>query len=209
MIINTAEFLLSNTNPAKCPPPVKPEYAFIGRSNVGKSSLINMLLNRKGLAKTSSTPGKTKLINHFEVNGEWYLVDLPGYGYARISKKEREKWEGMIKTYLTKRQNLVTTFVLVDSRIEPKKADLDFINWLGEAGLPLAVVFTKADKLTQNSLTSNIAAFKARLSETWEELPVSFITSAENSMGRSDILSFIEAGNKDFKEYLNNNSPQN
>ncbi|MCD6658691.1 MAG: ribosome biogenesis GTP-binding protein YihA/YsxC [Lentimicrobium sp.] len=209
MIINTAEFLLSNTNPAKCPPPVKPEYAFIGRSNVGKSSLINMLLNRKGLAKTSSTPGKTKLINHFEVNGEWYLVDLPGYGYARISKKEREKWEGMIKTYLTKRQNLVTTFVLVDSRIEPKKADLDFINWLGEAGLPLAVVFTKADKLTQNSLTSNIAAFKAKLSETWEELPVSFITSAENSMGRSDILSFIEAGNKDFKEYLNNNSPQN
>lgn len=209
MIINTAEFLLSNTNPAKCPPPVKPEYAFIGRSNVGKSSLINMLLNRKGLAKTSSTPGKTKLINHFEVNGEWYLVDLPGYGYARISKKEREKWEGMIKTYLTKRQNLVTTFVLVDSRIEPKKADLDFINWLGEADLPLAVVFTKADKLTQNSLTSNIAAFKAKLSETWEELPVSFITSAENSMGRSDILSFIEAGNKDFKEYLNNNSPQN
>lgn len=209
MIINTAEFLLSNTNPAKCPPPVKPEYAFIGRSNVGKSSLINMLLNRKGLAKTSSTPGKTKLINHFEVNGDWYLVDLPGYGYARISKKEREKWEGMIKTYLTKRQNLVTTFVLVDSRIEPKKADLDFINWLGEAGLPLAVVFTKADKLTQNSLTSNIAAFKAKLSETWEELPVSFITSAENSMGRSDILSFIEAGNKDFKEYLNNNSPQN
>ncbi len=209
MIINTAEFLLSNTNPAKCPPPVKPEYAFIGRSNVGKSSLINMLLNRKGLAKTSSTPGKTKLINHFEVNGEWYLVDLPGYGYARISKKEREKWEGMIKTYLTKRQNLVTTFVLVDSRIEPKKADLDFINWLGEAGLPLAVVFTKADKLTQNSLTSNIATFKAKLSETWEELPVSFITSAENSMGRSDILSFIEAGNKDFKEYLNNNSPQN
>jgi GTP-binding protein len=209
MIINTAEFLLSNTNPAKCPPPVKPEYAFIGRSNVGKSSLINMLLNRKGLAKTSSTPGKTKLINHFEVNGEWYLVDLPGYGYARISKKEREKWEGMIKTYLTKRQNLVTTFVLVDSRIEPKKADLDFINWLGEAGLPLAVVFTKADKLTQNSLTSNIAAFKAKLSETWEELPVSFITSAENGMGRSDILSFIEAGNKDFKEYLNNNSPQN
>jgi GTP-binding protein len=204
MIINTAEFLLSNTNPAKCPPPVKPEYAFIGRSNVGKSSLINMLLNRKGLAKTSSTPGKTKLINHFEVNGDWYLVDLPGYGYARISKKEREKWEGMIRTYLTKRQNLVTTFVLVDSRIEPKKADLDFINWLGEAGLPLAVVFTKADKLTQNSLTSNIAAFKAKLSETWEELPVSFITSAENNMGRSDILSFIEAGNKDFKEYLNN-----
>lgn len=205
MIINTAEFLLSNTNPAKCPPPVKPEYAFIGRSNVGKSSLINMLLNRKGLAKTSSTPGKTKLINHFEVNEDWYLVDLPGYGYARISKKEREKWEGMIKTYLTKRQNLVTTFVLIDSRIEPKKADLDFINWLGEAGLPLAVVFTKADKLTQNSLTSNIAAFMAKLSETWEELPVSFITSAENSMGRSDVLSFIEAGNKDFKEYLNNN----
>lgn len=209
MIINTAEFLLSNTNPAKCPPPVKPEYAFIGRSNVGKSSLINMLLNRKGLAKTSSTPGKTKLINHFEVNGDWYLVDLPGYGYARISKKEREKWEGMIKTYLTKRQNLVTTFVLIDSRIEPKKADLDFINWLGEAGLPLAVVFTKADKLTQNSLTSNIAAFMAKLSETWEELPVSFITSAENSMGRSDVLSFIEAGNKDFKEYLNNNKLQN
>lgn len=209
MIINTAEFLLSNTNPAKCPPPVKPEYAFIGRSNVGKSSLINMLLNRKGLAKTSSTPGKTKLINHFEVNEDWYLVDLPGYGYARISKKEREKWEGMIKTYLTKRQNLVTTFVLIDSRIEPKKADLDFINWLGEAGLPLAVVFTKTDKLTQNSLTSNIAAFMAKLSETWEELPVSFITSAENSMGRSDVLSFIEAGNKDFKEYLNNNKLQN
>lgn len=209
MIINSAEFLLSNTNPAKCPPPVKPEYAFIGRSNVGKSSLINMLLNRKGLAKTSSTPGKTKLINHFEVNGEWFLVDLPGYGYARISKKEREKWEGMIKTYLTKRQNLVTTFVLVDSRIEPKKADLDFINWMGESGLPLAVVFTKADKLTQNSLASNIAAFKSKLSETWEELPVSFITSSENSMGRSEILSFVDAGNKDFNDFLKSNNQEN
>ena len=162
MIIRSADFLVSNTDPSRCPSPEKPEYAFIGRSNVGKSSLINMLLIRKNLAKTSSTPGKTRLINHFVVNDEWYLVDLPGYGYARISKTEREKWEGMIRTYLLRRDSLVNTFILIDSRIEPKESDIDFINWFGEEQLPFCIIFTKADKLKPNTLASNVAAFKAK-----------------------------------------------
>ena len=202
MIIRNADFLVSNTDPSKCPAPDKPEYAFIGRSNVGKSSLINMLLGRRNLAKTSSTPGKTRLINHFIVNDEWYLVDLPGYGYAKISKKEREKWEGMIRTYLTRRESLVNTFILIDSRIEPKKSDIDFIDWFGEAQLPFALIFTKTDKLTSNAMASNIAAFKAKLSETWDELPTMFLSSSENGLGRDSILDFIEENNTAYQEFM-------
>ncbi|GAP42496.1 ribosome biogenesis GTP-binding protein YsxC/EngB [Lentimicrobium saccharophilum] len=202
MIIRTAEFHVSNSDPAKCPEPVKPEYAFIGRSNVGKSSLINMLLERKNLARTSATPGKTRLINHFIINAEWYLVDLPGYGYARISKKEREKWELMIRKYFLKRPNLVNTFILVDARIEPKKADIEFINWFGQEQLPFSVVFTKADKLTANQLASNVADFKAKLSETWEELPSTVITSAETGEGRGELLSLISKGNEAYAAFL-------
>ncbi|PKP48827.1 MAG: YihA family ribosome biogenesis GTP-binding protein [Bacteroidetes bacterium HGW-Bacteroidetes-11] len=202
MIIRNADFLVSNPDPSKCPAPDKPEYAFIGRSNVGKSSLINMLLGRRNLAKTSSTPGKTRLINHFIVNNDWYLVDLPGYGYAKISKKEREKWEGMIRTYLTRRESLVNTFILIDSRIEPKKSDIDFIDWFGEAQLPFALIFTKTDKLTSNAMASNIAAFKAKLSETWDELPTMFLSSAENGLGRDSILDFIEENNTAYQEFL-------
>lgn len=202
MIIRNADFLVSNTDPSKCPAPDKPEYAFIGRSNVGKSSLINMLLGRRNLAKTSSTPGKTRLINHFIVNDEWYLVDLPGYGYAKISKKEREKWEGMIRTYLNRRESLVNTFILIDSRIEPKQSDLDFIDWFGEAQLPFALIFTKTDKLTSNALASNIAAFKAKLSETWDELPTMFLSSSENGLGRDNILDFIVENNTAYQEFI-------
>lgn len=202
MIIRNADFLVSNTDPSKCPAPDKPEYAFIGRSNVGKSSLINMLLGRRNLAKTSSTPGKTRLINHFIVNDEWYLVDLPGYGYAKISKKEREKWEGMIRTYLNRRESLVNTFILIDSRIEPKQSDIDFIDWFGEAQLPFALIFTKTDKLTSNALASNIAAFKAKLSETWDELPTMFLSSSENGLGRDNILDFIVENNTAYQEFI-------
>jgi len=200
MVIHKAEFLASNTDYRKCPKPDKPEYAFIGRSNVGKSSLINHLLGRKNLAKVSSTPGKTKLINHFIVNDEWYLVDLPGYGYARIAKTEREKWEAMIRNYLLKRTNLMTTFILVDSRIEFKKSDRDMINWFGENQLPFAIVFTKADKLTSNQLASNTSAVKKALMEDWEELPPVYITSSETGLGCDEILSFIKGNNKEWRE---------
>lgn len=202
MIIRKADFLISNTDPEMCPQPDKLEYAFIGRSNVGKSSLINMLLGRKNLAKTSSTPGKTRLINHFVVNEDWYLVDLPGYGYARISKEEREKWEGMIHSYLMRRESLVNTFILIDSRIEPKQSDIDFINWFGEEQLPFIIIFTKADKLKPNALAANVAAFKAKLSETWDELPVSFISSSEKGLGRDEILGFIGDCNKNYLSFL-------
>lgn len=202
MIIRTADFHVSNSDPAKCPEPVKPEYAFIGRSNVGKSSLINMLLERKNLARTSATPGKTRLINHFIINSEWYLVDLPGYGYARISKKEREKWELMIRKYFLKRPSLVNTFILVDARIEPKKADIEFINWFGQEQLPFTIVFTKADKLSANQLASNVADFKAKLSESWEEIPSYVITSAETGDGRGELLSLISKGNEAFAAFL-------
>ncbi len=196
MIIKKAEFLSSNTTYLKCPKSDKPEYAFIGRSNVGKSSLINRLLGRKNLARVSATPGKTRLINHFMINDEWLLVDLPGYGYAKISKKEREKWELMIHEYLTRRENLVSTFILLDSRIELKTSDKNMINWFGENQLPLTLIFTKSDKLNANQLNSNIAAIKNELLNEWEELPQSIITSSEDGTGCPEVLSFIEANNR-------------
>lgn len=199
MIIKSAEFLCSNTDYRKCPSPDKPEYAFIGRSNVGKSSIINYLLQRKNLAKVSSTPGKTRLINHFLVNEEWMLVDLPGYGYARISKSEREKWETMIRSYLTKRKNLMLTFILLDSRIELKASDKEMINWFGEKQLPFALIFTKTDKLTPNQLASNVAAVKNELLQEWEELPPVFITSSVTGKGTEEILKFIEENNIIYK----------
>lgn len=202
MKIKTADFIASNTELSKCPVADRPEYAFIGRSNVGKSSLINKLLERNNLARISSTPGKTRLINHFLVNNEWYLVDLPGYGYAKISKKEREKWEGMIRRYLTRRENLMNTFILIDSRIEPKNSDIEFINWFGEQQLPFTIVFTKADKNNANALAANTSAFLNKLSEHWETLPDVFITSAESGLGREDILDFIGKGNIEYKAFL-------
>ena len=196
MQIKTASFLQSNTNPAKLPKPDKPEYAFIGRSNVGKSSLINMLTGNGKLAKVSATPGKTITINHFIINNEWYLVDLPGYGFAKRSQKEREKWKEMLDEYILNRQNLVTTFVLVDSRIEPQKIDLDFISNLGENQIPFVIVFTKADKLSGRQLSENIENYKKRLLEDWEELPTMVVTSSEKRTGKDEILNLIEEYNK-------------
>ena len=196
MLIKTASFLQSNTNPAKLPKPDKPEYAFIGRSNVGKSSLINMLTGNGKLAKVSATPGKTITINHFIINNEWYLVDLPGYGFAKRSQKEREKWKEMLDEYILNRQNLVTTFVLVDSRIEPQKIDLDFISNLGENQIPFVIVFTKADKLSGRQLSENIENYKKRLLEDWEELPTMVVTSSEKRTGKDEILNLIEEYNK-------------
>ena len=192
MVIKSAEFVISNSQVSKCPTTGLPEYAFIGRSNVGKSSLINMLTGKKGLAMTSQKPGKTQLINHFIINGAWYLVDLPGYGYARLSKDGREKLKTMIEDYTLERKELVCLFVLVDSRHEPQKIDLEFIQWLGEEGVPFALVFTKADKLTKGRLAANLEAYKARLLEEWEELPPIFVTSSEERMGRDELLGYIE-----------------
>ena len=195
MVITSAEFVISNSQVSKCPTTGLPEYAFIGRSNVGKSSLINMLTGKKGLAMTSQKPGKTQLINHFIINGAWYLVDLPGYGYARLSKDGREKLKAMIEDYTLERKELVCLFVLVDSRHEPQKIDLEFIQWLGEEGVPFALVFTKADKLTKGRLSANLEAYKARLLEEWEELPPIFVTSSEQQLGRDELLSYIEGIN--------------
>ena len=195
MLIKSAEFVVSNSRVEKCPTTGLPEYAFIGRSNVGKSSLINMLTGKKGLAMTSQKPGKTQLINHFIINGAWYLVDLPGYGYARLSKDGREKLKTMIEDYTLERKELVCLFVLVDSRHEPQKIDLEFIQWLGEEGVPFALVFTKADKLTKGRLAANLDAYKARLLEEWEELPPIFVTSSEQQLGRDELLSYIEGIN--------------
>jgi GTP-binding protein len=191
MKINTAEFIISNTDYKLCPKPNLPEFVFIGRSNVGKSSLINMLTNHSKLAKISSKPGKTQLINHFKINSNWYLVDLPGYGWAKVSKTEKIKWKIMIKDYFQFRENLTMAFVLIDSRLEPQKIDLDFIHWLGENGVPLALIFTKADKQTKNKTASNVAAFNKALKQTWEELPLFFITSSENQTGKDDVLNYI------------------
>lgn len=196
MVITSAEFVISNSRVNKCPTTGLPEYAFIGRSNVGKSSLINMLTGRKGLAMTSQKPGKTQLINHFLINKDWYLVDLPGYGYARLSRDGRDGLRKMIEDYILERTELVCLFVLLDSRLEPQRIDLEFIEWLGEEGIPFALVFTKADKLSKGKLAANIAAYKERLLQQWEELPPLFITSAEARLGRDELLSYIDGINK-------------
>lgn len=201
MIIKTASFLQSNTNPDKLPKASMPEYAFIGRSNVGKSSLINMLTGNSRLAKVSATPGKTITINHFIINNEWYLVDLPGYGFAKRSQKEREKWKGMLDAYIMGRPNLVTTFVLVDSRIEPQKIDLDFISNLGENHVPFVIVFTKADKLSTTQLSANIENYKKRLLKEWEELPQMITTSSEKKVGRDEVLNLIERYNESYRQH--------
>jgi GTP-binding protein len=192
MNIITADFLCSNTDYKKCPAADKPEFAFIGRSNVGKSSLINMLTSRKGLAKTSGTPGKTQLINHFLINNTWYLVDLPGYGFAKTSQSNREKWELMIRDYLENRENLLCTMVLIDSRIKPQLIDIEFMQWMGENHLPFAIIFTKTDKLTKNELASNLSAYKKKLLDYWEELPPIFITSAESTLGKDAVLNYLD-----------------
>ncbi|PST82267.1 YihA family ribosome biogenesis GTP-binding protein [Pedobacter yulinensis] len=198
MIIKTAVFVCSNTKVSALPAPDKPEYAFIGRSNVGKSSLINRLVNQHGLAKTSQRPGKTQLINHFLINESWYIVDLPGYGYAKVSKSSREAWEKFIRNYLTKRESLQCVMVLIDSRHEPQQIDLDFCYWLGECGLPFAIVFTKADKQGAGKTDQNVAKFRKSLSAWFEEIPPVFVTSAEKGEGREELLGFIEEVNKDF-----------
>lgn len=192
MNIQRAEFVISNMDYRKCPADGRPEYAFIGRSNVGKSSLINMLTNRKGLAMTSSKPGKTWLINHFLINDEWYLVDLPGYGYARRGKVEREKIERMIRAYILQRTAMTNLFVLLDSRHEPMPIDLKFIEWLGENGVPFAIVFTKADKLGVNRLQANVDIYREKLLQTWEKLPPIFITSSTKKEGREELLQYIQ-----------------
>jgi len=196
MKITSAEFVCSNTRVDLCPKDPIPEYAFIGRSNVGKSSLINMLVERKKLAKTSSTPGKTRLINHFKINNEWFLADLPGYGYAKVSKKERETFGRMIEKYATQRSNLVAFFVLIDSRIPPQQIDLDFIEWLGDSQLPFVIVLTKVDKINQKVKSKNLELLKQELSESWDELPLIFETSAVKGTGKEEVMNFIENTNK-------------
>ncbi len=195
-LVKTARFVISNTDIKKCPNDGKPEYAFIGRSNVGKSSLINMLTGHRKLAMTSATPGKTLLINHFVVNDEWYLVDLPGYGYAKRSKTQNEQLEHIISSYILDREAMTLLFVLVDCRHEPQKIDLEFFQWLGENGVPFSIIFTKADKLTKTALGANIGAYKKRLLEDWEELPPVFITSSETSLGRDEVLQYIAEVNE-------------
>ena len=205
MEIKKAEFTISAPMESMCPKDNKPEYAFIGRSNVGKSSLINALVQRRGLAKTSATPGKTIAINHFIINDSWYLVDLPGYGYAQRSKKSREEWRVMLASYISRRRNLVSTFVLVDSRIEPQNSDIGFMEWLGENQVPFCIVFTKADKLSKQELDRNVEAYKKRLLEDWEALPPVFITSSESKLGREELLDYIEQQNHELDCYLKTN----
>jgi GTP-binding protein len=196
MKITKAEFICSNTKVALCPQEVIPEYAFIGRSNVGKSTLINMLVERKKLAKTSSTPGKTRLINHFKINDQWFLCDLPGYGYAKVSKKERETFGKMIEQYATQRTNLVCFFVLVDARHPPQQIDIDFIAWLGDCDLPFVIVLTKVDKINQTGKSKNLGLLKIQLSQTWDELPLIFETSAVKGTGKDEVMAFIDDTNK-------------
>lgn len=198
MIIKSATFVVSNTKVSALPLPEKPEYAFIGRSNVGKSSLINMLVNQQGLAKTSQKPGKTQLINHFLINEKWYIVDLPGYGYAKVSKSSREKWEKFIRNYLTKRENLQCVFVLIDSRLEPQKIDLEFCSWLGECQIPFALVYTKADKQSGPKTDQTVAKFNKTLLGWFEEMPSYFVTSSETGLGKDQVLGFINEVNQDF-----------
>ena len=197
MKIYSAEFVVSNTAVDKCPKDRIPEYAFIGRSNVGKSSLINMLMERRHLAKTSSTPGKTQLINHFKINNSWYLVDLPGYGYARVSKKKKATFQKYIENYFLQRKQLVCSFVLIDCRHDPQKIDLDFMQFLGENYIPFSIIFTKADKLTPARLEKQLNSYKTKLLEYWEELPTSFITSSSSGLGRDEFLNYINQINKD------------
>ena len=197
MKIKSADFIISNTDVAKCPSEFIPEYAFIGRSNVGKSSLINMLMERKDLAKISGTPGKTQLINHFKINESWFLVDLPGYGYAKVSKKMRAGFQKFIEDYFKQRKNLVCTFVLVDCRHDPQKIDLEFMQFLGENQLPFCIIFTKADKLGSSKINKQITSYKKKLLNYWESLPQSFLTSSSTSLGRKEVLDFIENINVD------------
>ncbi len=203
MDIKTAEFIISNTDYKKCPGGNLPEYAFIGRSNVGKSSLINMLTNRKGLAMTSSKPGKTLLINHFLINNEWYLVDLPGYGYATAGKSTRDKLKKIIEGYILFREALTSLFVLLDCRHEPQKIDLEFMEWLGVSGIPFSIVFTKADKLTKSQLNDSLKRYTDSLLETWEELPPVFVTSSAKADGRDEVLQYITQINADIKSNAN------
>lgn len=202
MKINTAEFIISNSDVSLCPKEILPEYAFIGRSNVGKSSLINMLTNHKNLAKTSGKPGKTQLINHFKINNNWFLVDLPGYGYARVSKKTKEVFQEFITDYFESREQLVCAFVLIDIRLEAQKIDLEFITYLGETEVPFCIVFTKADKISRTKIDSHIAAYRKQLlANNWEEMPQYFVTSATEATGRDIVLDYIDAVNEDvFKD---------
>ena len=199
MKISSADFITSSAEFSKCPPADKPEYAFIGRSNVGKSSLINTLVDRIGLAKTSGKPGKTQLINHFLINKDWYLVDLPGYGYAKVSKSDRTNWVKMINDYLFKRESLMCVFVLIDSRIEPQKIDIEFITKMGTNGIPIAIVFTKTDKLTKTKLETFLKTYEDKLLETWDELPPTFVTSAVSKTGREAILEQMMIWNETYE----------
>ncbi len=201
MQIKSAEFIVSNTDVTKCPKEALPEYAFIGRSNVGKSSLINMLTGRKHLAKTSGRPGKTQLINHFKINNEWFLVDLPGYGYARVSKSVKKTFQKFITNYFEKRKQLVSAFVLIDVRHEPQKIDLEFMQWLGEHQIPFSIIFTKADKLKPNALERNVTNYiNYLLNDVWAQAPNYFITSSANAMGRDEVLKYIDAINQEIKQ---------
>jgi GTP-binding protein len=199
MVIHSSAYVISSPDYTQCPAPDRPEYAFIGRSNVGKSSLINMLVNNDKLAKTSGTPGKTQLINHFSINKEWYIVDLPGYGFAKVSQAQRKKWEKMIEDYLRKRENLVTVFILIDSRHTPQKLDLEFVDILREWKVPFCLVFTKADKETQRTVSANVKAFLEKMRATWQFLPQHFVTSVIKKMGRDKILQLIDEMNKEFE----------
>ncbi len=199
MLIKSSSYIISSPDYLQCPPPEMPEYAFIGRSNVGKSSLINMLCNNEKLAKTSNTPGKTQLINHFLINKEWYVVDLPGYGFAKVSITQRKKWEIMIENYLRRRETLMNVFILIDSRHSPQKNDLDFVNKLGEWKVPFCLVFTKADKENQRTVSLNVKNFLAKMRETWQFLPQHFVTSAVKKMGRDKILQLIDEMNTEFE----------
>ena len=205
MEILSAEYVISSPDYTKCPAPDKAEYAFIGRSNVGKSSVINMLCNNQRLAKTSGTPGKTQLINHFLINKSWYIVDLPGYGFAKVSQRDRRRWEQMIENYLRKRENLVNIFVLIDSRHGPQKIDLDFVNQLGEWQIPFALIFTKADKETQRVVAGNVKAFLDAMRKEWEFLPAHFVTSAMKKLGRDKLLAFIAGMNDTFAKAVKEN----
>ena len=200
MIIKQTEFIISNTNVDACPAPDFPEYAFVGRSNVGKSSLINMLTGKKKLAKISGTPGKTQLINHFLINKEWYIVDLPGYGYAKVSKSDRKKWKKFISQYFTQRTNMICAFVLIDARLPPQKIDIEFMGWLGKNGIPFNMVFTKIDKLSSTEFGKNLTTYKKNMLQLWETLPPIFHTSSVSGFGREEILNFIEETNPVFSK---------